>query len=49
VFQQEGGKAMGWLLFWIVLLGLPVLLGFGFAFEKILKRVGKASSHEDGA
>ncbi|EMG51527.1 hypothetical protein [Brucella pseudogrignonensis] len=40
---------MGWLLFWIVLLGLPVLLGFGFAFEKILKRVGKASSHEDGA
>ncbi|CAN7545430.1 hypothetical protein [Brucella pituitosa] len=44
-----GRKSMGWLFFWIVLLGLPLLLGFGFAFEKILKRIGRASSHEDGA
>lgn len=40
---------MGWLLFWIVLLGLPLLLGLGFAFEKILKRIGSTSSNEDGA
>lgn len=40
---------MGWLLFWIVLIGLPVLLCLGFAFEKILKQIGKTSSQEDGA
>jgi|GEM_PF-856041 hypothetical protein len=40
---------MGWLLFWIVLLGLPLLLGFGFVFERVLKRMGGRASHEDGA
>ncbi|WP_282097870.1 hypothetical protein [Brucella pituitosa] len=40
---------MGWLLFWIVLLGLPLLMGVGFAFERVLKRIGNTSSHEDGA
>lgn len=39
---------MGWLLFWIVLAGLPILLGMGFLCEQYLRQAG-ATSHEDGA
>ena len=40
---------MGELLFWIVLVGLPVLLVSGFAYAHYLKRIGRASAGEDGA
>ncbi|WP_276313432.1 hypothetical protein [Ochrobactrum sp. POC9] len=40
---------MGELLFWIVLVGLPVLLVGGFAFARYLQRIGRASPGEDGA
>ncbi|WP_435656600.1 hypothetical protein [Brucella pituitosa] len=40
---------MGELLFWIVPLGLPALLGGGFEYAHYLKRTAGTSSGEDGA
>ncbi|WP_268904591.1 hypothetical protein [Brucella tritici] len=40
---------MGELLFWIVLVGLPVLLAGGFAYARYMQRTGGTSSGEDGA
>ncbi|MFB8340146.1 hypothetical protein ACWGNA_08880 [Brucella cytisi] len=40
-------REMGELLFWIVLIGLPVLLISGFAYAHYLKRTGGTSAGED--
>lgn len=40
---------MGEFLFWIVLVGLPVLLVGGFGYAHYLKRTGGTTRHEDGA
>jgi len=40
---------MGEFFFWIVLVGLPMLLGGGFAYAYYLRRTGDINSHEDGA
>lgn len=40
---------MGELLFWIVLVGPPLLLVSGFAYAHYLKRTGGTKPGEDGA
>ncbi|MBC2885138.1 hypothetical protein H7Q97_06950 [Ochrobactrum sp. CM-21-5] len=47
--QMQLEHEMGEFLFWIVLVGLPVLLAFGFVFARYLKKSNGTSSHEDGA
>ncbi|WP_280953626.1 hypothetical protein [Falsochrobactrum shanghaiense] len=39
---------MGGLFFWIVLVGLPLLLIGGFLYARYLKHTGDTSSSEDG-